>query len=150
MFDIGWSELLVIGSIALIVVGPKDLPALLRTLGKYAAQARGMSREFQRSMEEAAREADISSVKELREAGEELNKLKRMRFDQAASSWTKSSAAPKAGAAGAAATAGKAADAAAAAKPDARPDPAPSADAPAASAPPPDRKPAPADQSGSA
>jgi sec-independent protein translocase protein TatB len=82
MFDIGWSELLVIGSIALIVVGPKDLPGLLRTLGKYAAQARGMAREFQRSMEEAAREADISDIKELREASNELRNLKSMRLDQ--------------------------------------------------------------------
>jgi sec-independent protein translocase protein TatB len=109
MFDIGWSELLVIGSIALIVVGPKDLPGLLRTLGKYAAQARGMAREFQRSMEEAAREADLSDVKGLREASEELRNLKNMRFDSPPKA--------KAKAAGAAAKSGAAAAGAAAAKP---------------------------------
>ena len=128
MFDIGWSELLVIGSIALIVVGPKDLPGLLRQLGKYAAQARGMAREFQRSMEEAAREADISDMKELRDAGRELSNLKRMPFDydpakqkKAATVATKTA---QAAAGGAAASGGAKAASAAVAKPDA--DPAPS------------------------
>jgi sec-independent protein translocase protein TatB len=137
MFDIGWSELLVIGSIALIVVGPKDLPGLLRTLGKYAAQARGMAREFQRSMEEAAREADISNIKELREASDELRNLKTMRFDTPSK---------KAKAAGAAARTSAAAAGAAAAKPAAEPAPeaAPAAaEAPQTSAP--DPSPAKAD-----
>ena len=125
MFDIGWSELLVIGSIALIVVGPKDLPGLLRTLGKYAAQARGMAREFQRSMEEAAREADISDIKELRDAGRELSNLKRMPFDHDVSTRKKAasvaSRTAQAAAGGAAAASGATAASAAAAKPD--PDP---------------------------
>ena len=125
MFDIGWSELLVIGSIALIVVGPKDLPGLLRTLGKYAAQARGMAREFQRSMEEAAREADISDIKELRDAGWELSNLKRMPFDHDVSTRKKAasvaSRTAQAAAGGAAAASGATAASAAAAKPD--PDP---------------------------
>ncbi|MEM6439335.1 MAG: Sec-independent protein translocase protein TatB [Pseudomonadota bacterium] len=60
MFDIGWTELLVLGSIALIVVGPKDLPGMLKTLGQTAGQAKRMAREFQRSMEDAAAEVDIS------------------------------------------------------------------------------------------
>jgi sec-independent protein translocase protein TatB len=76
MFDIGWSELMVIGVIALIVVGPKDLPRMLRTLGQYTAQARSMAREFQRSMEDAAREADISDMKEMREMAGHLRDLK--------------------------------------------------------------------------
>jgi sec-independent protein translocase protein TatB len=76
MFDIGWAELLVIGVIALIVVGPKDLPRMLRTLGQYTAQARSMAREFQRSMEDAAREADISDMKEMREMAGHLRDLK--------------------------------------------------------------------------
>ena len=81
MFDIGWAELLVIGCIALIVVGPRDLPKLLRSFGQYVAQMRGMAREFQRSMEDAAREADISQVKELRQAANELRSLKTMNLD---------------------------------------------------------------------
>ncbi|SEA73192.1 Sec-independent protein translocase protein TatB [Rubrimonas cliftonensis] len=81
MLDIGWSELMVIGALALIVVGPKDLPKLLRSFGKYVNQVRGMARDFQRSMEDAAREADISDMKDLREAAKSLNDLKRMPYD---------------------------------------------------------------------
>ena len=65
MFDIGFMEILVIGAIALIVVGPKELPGLLRTVGQYAGKARGMAREFQRTMDEAAREADLGEVKDI-------------------------------------------------------------------------------------
>jgi sec-independent protein translocase protein TatB len=77
MFDIGWSELLVVGALALIVVGPKDLPRMLRTFGKYTSQARGMAREFQRSMEDAAREADLSDLKDLRDTAQSLGDLRR-------------------------------------------------------------------------
>lgn len=66
MLDLGWSEILVIGVVALIVVGPKDLPRMLRTLGQYTAKAKGIAREFQRSMEEAARQADIDELKDVK------------------------------------------------------------------------------------
>jgi sec-independent protein translocase protein TatB len=62
MFDIGWTELLVIGVVALIVVGPKDLPKMFKTLGQMTAKARNMAREFQRAMEDAA---DASGVKDV-------------------------------------------------------------------------------------
>jgi sec-independent protein translocase protein TatB len=66
MLDLGWSELLIIGVVALIVVGPKDLPKMLRTLGQYAGRAKGIARDFQRSMDDAARQADIEELREVK------------------------------------------------------------------------------------
>ena len=62
MFDIGWLELMVIGIVALIVVGPKDLPGMFRTVGQFVGKARGMAREFQRSMEAAADESGLKEA----------------------------------------------------------------------------------------
>lgn len=69
MFDLGMSELLVIGVVALIVIGPKDLPQLFRSLGKFTAKMRAMAREFSRAMEAAADETGVKDVaKDLRDA----------------------------------------------------------------------------------
>ena len=62
MFDIGFSELMVIGVVSLIVVGPKDLPGMFRTVGRYVGKAKGMAREFQRSMEDAADATGLKDV----------------------------------------------------------------------------------------
>jgi sec-independent protein translocase protein TatB len=62
MFDLGWTELLLIGTVALIVVGPKDLPLLFRKVGKFVGKARGMAREFSRAMDDAADEAGVKEV----------------------------------------------------------------------------------------
>jgi len=72
MLDIGMLEIFVIGALALIVVGPKELPGLLRTVGQFAAKARGMAREFQSSMEDAAREADLDGVVKSVKSGNKL------------------------------------------------------------------------------
>lgn len=63
MFDIGWSELAVIAVVALVVIGPKDLPKVLRTVGQWVAKARAVARDFQNSVDEMAREADLQDVK---------------------------------------------------------------------------------------
>ncbi|WP_374449265.1 Sec-independent protein translocase protein TatB [Stella sp.] len=63
MFDIGWSELAVIAVVALVVIGPKDLPKVLRTVGQWVARARAVARDFQTSVDEMAREADLQDVK---------------------------------------------------------------------------------------
>ena len=62
MFDLGMMELLVIGIVALIVVGPKDLPGLFRTVGNFVGKLKGMAREFQRSMDAAAKEAGVDEA----------------------------------------------------------------------------------------
>jgi sec-independent protein translocase protein TatB len=65
MFDFGLSmgEIMVIAVIALIVVGPKDLPKMLRTIGRFVTKLRGMAGEFQRHLDSAIREAGIEDVK---------------------------------------------------------------------------------------
>jgi sec-independent protein translocase protein TatB len=63
MFDIGWSEMAVILMVALIVIGPKDLPRVARQIGRWTAKARGMAREFQRSLDDMAREAELQDIK---------------------------------------------------------------------------------------
>jgi sec-independent protein translocase protein TatB len=63
MFDIGWSELVVIAVVALIVIGPKELPGVLRTVGHYMRKIRGMASEFQGQFQEAMREAEMADLK---------------------------------------------------------------------------------------
>ncbi len=63
MFDIGWGELVVIGVVALIAIGPKELPGVLRTLGQGMAKIRRMAAEFQGQFQEAMREAEVADLK---------------------------------------------------------------------------------------
>jgi len=72
MFDIGWSEMALIVMVALIVIGPKDLPRVARSVGKWTGKARAMAREFQRSIDDMAREADLQDIKA------EVDKLSRV------------------------------------------------------------------------
>jgi sec-independent protein translocase protein TatB len=60
--DLSWSELLVVGIVALIVIGPKDLPGMFRELGRFTAKIRAMGREFSRAMEQAAKESGVKDV----------------------------------------------------------------------------------------
>src|ERR1700730_6527819 len=63
MLDFSWSELALIGVVALVVIGPKDLPKALRTAGMWVRKARTISREFQSSIEQMVREAELDEVK---------------------------------------------------------------------------------------
>ncbi len=63
MFDIGWSELLVIGVVALIAIGPKELPGVLRMVGQWMGKVRRMASEFQGQFQEAMREAEMADIK---------------------------------------------------------------------------------------
>lgn len=63
MFNFGWGELVLIGIVALIAIGPKELPTVLRTIGQALGKVRRMANEFQGQFQEALREADIADLK---------------------------------------------------------------------------------------
>ncbi len=63
MFDLGWFEIAVVGALLLVVVGPKDLPRVLRTVGVWTGKARRMARDFQKALDQYAKEAEIDDVK---------------------------------------------------------------------------------------
>ena len=78
MFELGWQELIILMLIALIVVGPKDLPRIVKTAGQWMGKARGYARDFQRTIEEAADATEIDAVKkEIDEANRELSTARR-------------------------------------------------------------------------
>jgi sec-independent protein translocase protein TatB len=70
MFDIAWSELFVILIVALVVVGPKDLPKLMRKVGQWTGRARSMADQFRRSFDDMARQAELDELRT------EVNKMK--------------------------------------------------------------------------
>jgi sec-independent protein translocase protein TatB len=63
MFDFAWSEIAVIAVVALVVIGPKDLPKVLRTVGTWVGKARAIAREFQSSLDQMIREAELEEVR---------------------------------------------------------------------------------------
>lgn len=67
--DIGWAEMLLIGIVALVVIGPEDLPQMFRQIGRFTAKIRAMSRDFSRAMEQAAKDTGVKDMaKDLRSA----------------------------------------------------------------------------------
>ncbi len=72
MFDVGWSELVVIGVVSLVVIGPKELPGVIRSVGRAVGKLRTMAGEFRTQFDDAMREAELHDVKKT--------------FDEAASS----------------------------------------------------------------
>src|SRR5712692_72465 len=83
LLDFGWSELMLIGIVALVVIGPKDLPKALRVAGFWVRKARTLSREFQSSVEQMVREAELDEMRqELKKASEiDLDKEFRQAVD---------------------------------------------------------------------
>ena len=69
MFDVGWQELFIIGLVAIVVIGPKDLPRVLRTVTLGIRKVRGMARDFQDGLEELARDADLQELRKEIEDG---------------------------------------------------------------------------------
>jgi sec-independent protein translocase protein TatB len=63
MFDIGWDEMALIAVVSLIVIGPKDLPVVLRQLGRWTRRARDMAAEFQRGLDDIAHESELDDLK---------------------------------------------------------------------------------------
>ncbi len=73
MFDIGWSEMAVIALIALVVIGPKELPNAMRSVAKWVRKARSMAREFQSGMDDMIREADLEDARKAIDATKTFN-----------------------------------------------------------------------------
>jgi sec-independent protein translocase protein TatB len=65
VFDFGWQEFMMIAFVLVLVVGPKDLPKVLRSFTKITGQVRKMAREFSKSLEDVAGEADVKGVKQM-------------------------------------------------------------------------------------
>jgi sec-independent protein translocase protein TatB len=89
MFEVGWTEMLVIAIVMIVVVGPKDLPGMLRTFGRFAAKARAMAGDFQKQFNEALKEAELDDVKKSVDSLRGLNPMNEIRkqlnpFEQAA------------------------------------------------------------------
>jgi sec-independent protein translocase protein TatB len=73
MFDVGYSELLIIGIVALVVIGPKDLPRVMRTVGQWVGRAKGMARHFRAGVDTMIREAELEEMeKKWREENERI------------------------------------------------------------------------------
>ena len=79
MFEVGWTEMLVIAIVMIVVVGPKDLPNMLRTMGRMAAKARGMANDFRRQFDEALKEAELDDVKKSVDELRGLNPMTQVR-----------------------------------------------------------------------
>jgi sec-independent protein translocase protein TatB len=94
MFDIGWSEMMLIGIVALIVIGPNDLPGLFQKLGQFVGKARGMAREFTNAMNDAARESGVGDVKNTLNAAANPSKFGVDKLREASSSVTAATVGP--------------------------------------------------------
>lgn len=79
MFDIGWQELLVIAIVMIVVVGPKDLPKMLRTFGRTTAKLRTMAGDFRKQFDDALKEAELDDIKDIVDTARSLNPAAELR-----------------------------------------------------------------------
>jgi sec-independent protein translocase protein TatB len=79
MFEIGWTELVLIAVVAIVVIGPKDLPRAMRTVGQWAARLKRMGREFQGQFNEALKEAELDGVQKDLQSLSRINPLETVR-----------------------------------------------------------------------
>ena len=75
MFDIAWTEMLVIAIVMIVVVGPKELPGMLRSIGKTTAKLRVMAGDFRKQFDEALKEAELDDLKKIAEDARSLNPM---------------------------------------------------------------------------
>ncbi len=76
MFDIGWPEMAVVAVIALVIIGPKDLPRILRYAGRWAGKAQKVAREFRRNFDDMVRESELDEVKKSVDQASRFNPVK--------------------------------------------------------------------------
>ena len=76
MFDIGWSELLILAVVAILVVGPRDLPRMMRAVGKYAGKMRRTANEFKAQFDDAIRESELDDLRKELEEVREVNPIR--------------------------------------------------------------------------
>jgi sec-independent protein translocase protein TatB len=76
MFDVGWDEMALIAAVSLIVIGPKDLPAVLRQVGRWTRKARDMASEFQSGIDDMVRESELADIKKQVQTVSDPNLLK--------------------------------------------------------------------------
>jgi len=91
MFDIGWSEMAVIALLTLIVIGPRELPRVMRSVGQWVRKAQSLAREFQRGLDDMAREAELEDAKKLIDSGRSIANPKKMVMDSLGASDTSDS-----------------------------------------------------------
>ncbi len=76
MFDFGWSELLIVAAVAIIVVGPKDLPRLMRSIGQYVGKAKSMARDLQNQFNDMAHQSELEEIRKSVSDIKDANPLK--------------------------------------------------------------------------
>lgn len=79
MFDLGWTEIVVIAVVAILVVGPKELPGMLRGIGKNVGNLRRMAADFQRQMNDALKEAELDGIKDSLDSVNSINPVKQLK-----------------------------------------------------------------------